>query len=149
VIEDSRLEDGCSVGPFAHLRPGTIVKRNARVGNFVELKKTELGEGSKANHLSYLGDARIGKRVNVGAGTITCNYDGINKHQTVVDDDVFIGSDVSLIAPVKVGKGAVIGAGSVVTQDVAADALALGRARQVVKPGWVKSWREKMKKGKR
>ncbi|TAL12448.1 MAG: UDP-N-acetylglucosamine diphosphorylase/glucosamine-1-phosphate N-acetyltransferase [Nitrospirae bacterium] len=146
VIEGSRLEEGCRVGPFAHLRPGTIVRRNARVGNFVELKKTELGEGSKANHLSYLGDARIGKRVNVGAGTITCNYDGINKHQTVIDDDVFIGSDVSLVAPVKVGKGAVIGAGSVVTQDVAADALALGRARQVVKPGWVKGWREKAKK---
>lgn len=149
VIEGSRLEEGCRVGPFAHLRPGTIVRRNARVGNFVELKKTELGEGSNANHLSYLGDARIGKRVNVGAGTITCNYDGINKHQTVIDDDVFVGSDVSLVAPVKVGKGAVIGAGSVVTQDVAADALALGRARQVVKPGWVKGWREKMKKGKR
>lgn len=148
VIEDSRLEDGCSVGPFAHLRPGTIVRRNARVGNFVELKKTDLGEGSKANHLSYLGDARIGKRVNVGAGTITCNYDGINKHQTVIDDDVFIGSDVSLVAPVKVGKGAMIGAGSVVTQDVAPEALALGRARQVVKPGWVKGWREKMKSGR-
>ncbi len=146
VIEGSRLEEGCVVGPFSHLRPGTIVRRNARVGNFVELKKADLGEGSKANHLSYLGDTRIGKRVNVGAGTITCNYDGINKHQTVIDDDVFIGSDVSLVAPVKVGRGAVIGAGSVVTQDVAADALALGRARQVVKPGWVKGWREKMKK---
>ena len=148
VIEGSRLEEGCTVGPFAHLRPGTIIKRNARVGNFVELKKTELGEGSKANHLSYLGDTRIGKRVNVGAGTITCNYDGVNKHQTVIDDDVFIGSDVSLVAPVKVGKGAMIAAGSVVTQDVAADALALGRARQVVKPGWAKGWREKVKKGK-
>lgn len=148
VIEDSRLEDGCSVGPFAHLRPGTVVRRNARVGNFVELKKTDLGEGSKANHLSYLGDARIGKRVNVGAGTITCNYDGLNKHQTVIGDDVFIGSDVSLVAPVTVGRGAMIGAGSVVTQDVAADALALGRARQVVKPGWVKGWREKMKSGR-
>ena len=146
VIEGSRLEEGCVVGPFAHLRPGTIVRRNAKVGNFVEMKKTELGEGSKANHLSYLGDARIGKRVNVGAGTITCNYDGSNKHQTVIDDDVFIGSDVSLVAPVKVGKGAMIAAGSVVTQDVAADALALGRARQVVKPGWVKGWREKAKK---
>ena len=112
----------------------------------MELKKTELGEGSKANHLSYLGDARIGRRVNVGAGTITCNYDGVNKHQTVIGDDVFIGSDVSLVAPVKVGKGAMIAAGSVVTQDVAAEALALGRARQVVKPGWVKGWREKAKK---
>ena len=149
VIEGSRLEDGCRVGPFAHLRPGTIVGRNARVGNFVELKKTDLGEGSKANHLSYLGDTRIGKRVNVGAGTITCNYDGVNKHQTVIGDDVFIGSDVSLVAPVTVGRGAMIGAGSVVTQDVAADALAIGRARQVVKPGWVKGWRDKMKKGKR
>ncbi|TRZ98999.1 MAG: bifunctional UDP-N-acetylglucosamine diphosphorylase/glucosamine-1-phosphate N-acetyltransferase GlmU [Nitrospiraceae bacterium] len=149
VIEGSRLEGGCRVGPFAHLRPGTIVGRNARVGNFVELKKTDLGEGSKANHLSYLGDARIGKRVNVGAGTITCNYDGVNKHQTVIGDDVFVGSDVSLVAPVTVGRGAMIGAGSVVTQDVAADALAIGRARQVVKPGWVKGWRDKMKKGKR
>ncbi len=148
VIEGSRLEEGCTVGPFAHLRPGTIVRRNARVGNFVELKKTDLGEGSKANHLSYLGDTRIGKRVNVGAGTITCNYDGINKHQTVIDDDVFIGSDVSLVAPVKVGKGAIVAAGSVVTQDVTADALALGRARQVVKPGWAKGWREKMKSGR-
>jgi len=149
VIEGSRLEAGCRVGPFAHLRPGTIVRRHARVGNFVELKNTDLGEGAKVNHLSYLGDARIGKRVNVGAGTITCNYDGVNKHQTVVGDDVFIGSDVSLVAPVTVGKGAMIAAGSVVTQGVAADALALGRARQVVKPGWAKKWREKMKKGKR
>lgn len=148
VIEDSRLEDGCSVGPFAHLRPGTIVRRNAKVGNFVELKKTDLGQGSKANHLSYLGDTRIGKRVNVGAGTITCNYDGINKHQTVIGDDVFVGSNVSVVAPVTVGRGAMIGAGSVVTQDVAADALALGRARQVVKPGWAKGWREKMKSGR-
>ncbi len=149
VIEGSRLEDGCRVGPFAHLRPGTIVGRNARVGNFVELKKTELGEGAKANHLSYLGDARIGKRVNVGAGAITCNYDGANKHQTVIENEVFIGSNVSLVAPVTVGKGAMIAAGSVITQDVAADALALGRARQVAKPGWAKRWREKTKKGKR
>jgi bifunctional UDP-N-acetylglucosamine pyrophosphorylase/glucosamine-1-phosphate N-acetyltransferase len=149
VIEDSRLEAGCTVGPFAHLRPGTIIRRNARVGNFVELKKAELGQGSKANHLSYLGDTRIGKRVNIGAGTITCNYDGLNKRRTVIGDDVFIGSDVSLVAPVTVGRGAVVGAGSVVTQDVSADALALGRARQVVKPGWAKGWRERMKKGKR
>lgn len=149
VIEGSRLEEGCRVGPFAHLRPGTIVRRNARVGNFVELKQTDLGEGAKANHLSYLGDARIGKRVNVGAGTITCNYDGVNKHRTVIEDEVFIGSDVSLVAPVTVGKGAMIAAGSVVTQDVAADALVLGRARQSVKPSWVKRWREQMKKSAR
>ncbi len=148
VIEGSRLEEQCTVGPFAHLRPGTVVRPHAKVGNFVELKHTELGQGSKANHLSYLGDTRVGKRVNVGAGTITCNYDGVNKHQTVIGDDVFVGSDVSIVAPVTIGRGAVIGAGSVVTQDVPADALALGRARQVVKPGWVKGWREKAKKGK-
>jgi bifunctional UDP-N-acetylglucosamine pyrophosphorylase/glucosamine-1-phosphate N-acetyltransferase len=148
VIEGSRLEEQCTVGPFAHLRPGTVIRPHAKVGNFVELKKTELGQGSKANHLSYLGDTRIGKRVNVGAGTITCNYDGVNKHQTVIGDDVFVGSDVSIVAPVTVGRGAVIAAGSVVTQDVPADALALGRARQVVKPGWVKGWREKAKSGR-
>ncbi len=147
VIEGSRLEERATVGPFAHLRQGTVIRRAAKVGNFVELKKTELGVGAKANHLTYLGDARIGKRVNVGAGTITCNYDGVAKHRTVIADDVFIGSDVSLVAPVRVGKGAVIGAGSVVTQDVPADALALGRARQVVKPGWAKARREKAGKG--
>jgi bifunctional UDP-N-acetylglucosamine pyrophosphorylase/glucosamine-1-phosphate N-acetyltransferase len=144
VIEGARLEEGCVVGPFARLRPGTILRRAARVGNFVELKKTELGVGAKANHLSYLGDAQIGKRVNIGAGTITCNYDGANKHQTVIGDDVFIGSDVSLVAPVRVGKGAIIGAGSVVTEDVPAEALALGRARQVVKSGRAKIWRQKI-----
>ena len=149
VIEGSRLEAECTVGPFAHLRPGTIIKRGAKVGNFVELKKTELGPGAKANHLSYLGDAQVGSRVNVGAGTITCNYDGFDKHRTVIGDDVFVGSDVSLVAPVTVGRGAMIGAGSVVTEDVPADALALGRARQVVKPGWAKGMREKMRKGKR
>ena len=113
------------------------------MGNFVELKKTELGPGAKANHLSYLGDAQIGSRVNVGAGTITCNYDGHNKHRTVIGEDTFVGSDVSLVAPVTIGRGAVIGAGSVVTEDVPADALVLGRARQVVKPGWAKARREK------
>ena len=148
VIEGCRLEARSVVGPFARLRPGTVVKRGAKVGNFVELKQTELGEGAKANHLSYLGDTRIGKRVNIGAGTITCNYDGVNKHRTVIADDVFVGSDVSFVAPVKVGRGAMIGAGSVVTQDVPAGALALGRARQMVKPGWAKAWREKMRKAK-
>jgi bifunctional UDP-N-acetylglucosamine pyrophosphorylase/glucosamine-1-phosphate N-acetyltransferase len=148
VIEGSRLESRSTVGPFARLRPGTVVKRGAKVGNFVELKNTELGEGSKANHLTYLGDTRVGKRVNLGAGTITCNYDGVNKHRTVIGDDVFIGSDVSLVAPVTVGRGAVIGAGSVVTENVPADALGLGRARQVNKPRWVKGWREKLGKKK-
>src|SRR3989442_1579886 len=109
VIEGSRLEEECTVGPFAHLRPGNVIKRGAKVGNFVELKKTELGPGAKANHLSYLGDAQIGSRVNIGAGTITCNYDGHNKHQTVIGDDAFVGSDVSLVAPVTVGRGAGIG----------------------------------------
>lgn len=148
VIEGSRLESNSTVGPFARLRPGTVVKRGAKVGNFVELKNTELGEGSKANHLSYLGDTQVGKRVNLGAGTITCNYDGVNKHRTIIGDDVFIGSDVSLVAPVKVGRGAVIGAGSVVTEDVPAEALGVARARQVNKPHWVKGWREKLKKHK-
>ena len=147
VIEGSLLDERCTVGPFSHLRPGTVIGRAAKVGNFVELKKAELGVGSKANHLTYLGDTRVGERVNIGAGTITCNYDGANKHQTVIGDDVFIGSDVSLVAPVRVGKGAVIGAGSVITQDVPADALAVGRARQVAKPGWAKAWRERIGKG--
>jgi bifunctional UDP-N-acetylglucosamine pyrophosphorylase / glucosamine-1-phosphate N-acetyltransferase len=149
VIEGSRLEEDSIVGPFARLRPGTVLRRAAKVGNFVELKKAELDVGAKANHLTYLGDADIGKRVNIGAGTITCNYDGIDKHRTVIGDDVFIGSDVSLVAPVTVGKGAIIGAGSVVTEDVPADALALGRGRQVVKPGRAKIWRDEAAKRKR
>jgi len=136
VMRESRLEDGAVVGPFAHLRPGSVVRRTAKVGNFVEMKKAELGEGSKANHLTYLGDARIGKEVNIGAGTITCNYDGFGKYETVVEDGVFIGSDTQLIAPVKVGRGAVVGAGSTITHDVPADALAIGRAAQVNRSGW-------------
>jgi bifunctional UDP-N-acetylglucosamine pyrophosphorylase/glucosamine-1-phosphate N-acetyltransferase len=143
VIEGARIEEGAVVGPFARLRPGSVLRRAAKVGNFVELKKTELGVGAKANHLSYLGDTRVGKRVNIGAGTITCNYDGVNKHETVIGDDVFVGSDVSLVAPVTVGKGAVIGAGSVITDNVPPEALALGRGKQVIKPGWVRTRREK------
>ncbi len=136
VLREATLEDETSVGPFVHLRPGVIVRRKAKVGNFVEMKKTDLGEGSKANHLSYLGDAVIGKGVNIGAGTITCNYDGQHKHQTVVGDGVFLGSDSQLVAPVTIGRGALIAAGTTVTQDVPADALAIGRAQQVVRPGW-------------
>jgi len=132
------VEAGASIGPFAHLRPETRIGRNARVGNFVELKKTVLGEGSKAPHLSYLGDATIGPSVNVGAGTITCNYDGKTKHATRIESGAFIGSNPTLVAPVTVGEGAYVGAGSVVTEDVPADALALGRARQVVKPEWAR-----------
>ena len=132
------VEAGANIGPFAHLRPETRVGRNARVGNFVELKKTVLGEGAKAPHLSYLGDATIGPAVNVGAGTITCNYDGKTKHPTYIEGGAFIGSNTTLVAPVRVGEGAYVAAGSVITEDVPGDALAFGRARQVVKAEWVK-----------
>lgn len=130
VIEDSILESDCSVGPFAHLRPGSHLGTNSKVGNFVEIKKTQLGEGSKASHLSYLGDAIIGKNVNIGAGTITCNYDGKNKFQTILEDEVFVGSDTQFVAPVKVGKGATIGAGTTVTKEVPEASLAISRTEQ-------------------
>ncbi len=136
VIREARLDDETAVGPFAHLRPGTVVRKGAKVGNFVEMKKAELGEGSKANHLTYLGDARIGRDVNIGAGTITCNYDGVHKHETVIEDGVFVGSDTQFIAPVTVGRGAMIGAGSTITEDVPPDALAISRATQVTRAGW-------------
>ncbi len=136
VIEESKVKKGASVGPFAHLRPGSEVGDGAKVGNFVELKKAVIGKGSKASHLSYLGDARIGRGVNIGAGTITCNYDGIQKHMTVLEDGVFVGSDTQLVAPVKVGRGAYIGAGSTITKDVPPDALALSRTGQRTIPGW-------------
>ena len=138
VIIGSLLASGTTVGPFAHLRPGSDVKAGARIGNFVELKKTVLGAGSKANHLSYLGDTTIGENVNVGAGTITCNYDGSQKHRTVVEDGVFIGSGVQLIAPVTVGRGAYVASGSAVTDDVPPGALGIARSRQENKAGWVK-----------
>jgi bifunctional UDP-N-acetylglucosamine pyrophosphorylase/glucosamine-1-phosphate N-acetyltransferase len=136
VITDSQLEDSVSVGPFAHLRPGSVLRRKAKVGNFVEIKKTELGEGAKASHLSYLGDARIGKDVNIGAGTITCNYDGYHKFETVIEDEVFIGSDTQLVAPVKVGRGSVIAAGTTITQDVPPNSLAISRTVQANRVGW-------------
>jgi bifunctional UDP-N-acetylglucosamine pyrophosphorylase/glucosamine-1-phosphate N-acetyltransferase len=147
VMEDATVDNGAIVGPYAHLRPASHIGENAHVGNFVETKKTRLGRGSKANHLTYLGDAEIGEGVNIGAGTITCNYDGVNKHKTVIDDGVFIGSDATLVAPVKVGRGAYVGAASCITQDVPEDALALGRGRQVNKEGWAKAKRAVMKKG--
>jgi bifunctional UDP-N-acetylglucosamine pyrophosphorylase / glucosamine-1-phosphate N-acetyltransferase len=137
VIMGTRIAEGASVGPFAHLRPDTVVGERAKVGNFVELKKTSLGAGSKASHLSYLGDATIGARVNVGAGTITCNYDGERKHATVIEDGAFIGSDSQLIAPVTIGKGAYVGAGSSITEDVPAGSLGIARGRQTNVPGWV------------
>jgi bifunctional UDP-N-acetylglucosamine pyrophosphorylase/glucosamine-1-phosphate N-acetyltransferase len=136
VIADSSVAAGASVGPFAHLRLHADVGEQARIGNFVELKKTRLGRRSKANHLAYLGDAAIGDDVNVGAGTITCNYDGQKKHPTVIEDGVFIGSDSQLIAPVRIGKGAYVAAGSSITDDVPADALAIARGRQEIKAGW-------------
>jgi bifunctional UDP-N-acetylglucosamine pyrophosphorylase/glucosamine-1-phosphate N-acetyltransferase len=143
LIVGARVADGASIGPFAHLRPETEVGQSAKVGNFVELKKTSLGAGSKANHLSYLGDATIGANVNVGAGTITCNYDGKQKHQTVIEDDSFIGSDTQLIAPVRIGKGAYVAAGSSITSDVPSGALGIARGKQANVDGWV----ERKKKG--
>jgi len=124
------------IGPYARLRPGTHTAQDVHVGNFVEVKNSELGEGTKANHLSYLGDATVGKHVNVGAGTITCNYDGVNKHRTVIEDDVFIGSDTQLVAPVTVGRGATIGAGSTIVTSVPADGLTLSRAKQTTLARW-------------
>ncbi|MBX3301875.1 MAG: bifunctional UDP-N-acetylglucosamine diphosphorylase/glucosamine-1-phosphate N-acetyltransferase GlmU [Nitrospira sp.] len=137
VLCESQVDDDAHLGPFVHLRPGVVVRRKAKVGNFVEMKKTELGEGAKANHLSYLGDATIGEGVNIGAGTITCNYDGVRKHQTVIGKNVFLGSDTQLIAPVMVGDGSVVAAGTTVTQDVPPDSLAIARVAQMNRVGWV------------
>lgn len=137
VIEDSRIGAGSRVGPFARLRMHNVVGENAHIGNFVELKKTHLGNGAKANHLTYLGDAVIGARTNVGAGTITCNYDGVHKHQTTIGEGVFVGSNSTLIAPVTLEASSYIAAGSVITEQVPGGALGIGRGRQVNKPGWV------------
>jgi bifunctional UDP-N-acetylglucosamine pyrophosphorylase/glucosamine-1-phosphate N-acetyltransferase len=145
VMDGTRIAAGATVGPYSRLRPGTEIDEGAHVGNFVETKKVRLGKGSKANHLTYLGDAEIGAGVNIGAGTITCNYDGVHKHPTIIEDGVFIGSDSTLVAPIRVGKGAYVGAASCLTEDVPADSLAIGRARQTVKEGWA---REKRKKAK-
>ncbi|MGD0347919.1 MAG: Clp protease N-terminal domain-containing protein [Terracidiphilus sp.] len=143
VLEDSTIADGAQIGPFAHLRPGSEIGENAHVGNFVETKKAKLGKGAKANHLTYLGDAEIGEGANIGAGTITCNYDGVNKHVTRIGKDAFVGSDSTLVAPVTVGDGAYIGAGSCITKDVPADALAVSRAKQANIEGWAASRRAK------
>ncbi|BEN03920.1 bifunctional UDP-N-acetylglucosamine diphosphorylase/glucosamine-1-phosphate N-acetyltransferase GlmU [Serratia ureilytica] len=143
VLEDSVLEAACSVGPFARLRPGAELATGAHVGNFVEMKKARLGKGSKAGHLSYLGDADIGDDVNIGAGTITCNYDGANKHKTLIGDGVFVGSDTQLVAPVSVGKGATIAAGTTVTRDIAENELVLSRVKQVHIQGWQRPVKKK------
>ena len=138
VIENTVIEANAIVGPFARLRPGTVLAENSKVGNFVETKKTVLGKGSKINHLSYVGDAVLGEGVNVGAGTITCNYDGVNKFKTEIEDGAFIGSNTALVAPVKVGKGATVGAGSTITDDVDAEQLAVARGKQRNISGWIK-----------
>jgi bifunctional UDP-N-acetylglucosamine pyrophosphorylase / glucosamine-1-phosphate N-acetyltransferase len=144
AVAESRLDDHVIIGPFARLRPGNHLKAGARVGNFVELKKSIVGEGSKAMHLSYLGDAKIGSKTNIGAGTITCNYDGFEKFPTTIGDKVFIGSDSALIAPVRIGDGAYIAAGSTITENVPADSLGIARGRQVNKPGWASKKRRQL-----
>lgn len=143
VVEDSTLAAACSIGPFARLRPGAELAEGAHVGNFVEMKKARLGKGSKAGHLSYLGDAEIGDNVNIGAGTITCNYDGANKFKTIIGDDVFVGSDSQLVAPVTIARGATIGAGTTVTRNVGEDELVISRVKQTHIQGWLRPVKKK------
>ena len=144
IINDSRIHSSAELGPYARLRPGSEIGEEAHVGNFVETKKMRLGKGSKASHLSYLGDAEIGSGVNIGAGTITCNYDGVNKHRTLIEDGAFVGSHSTLVAPLVIGQGAYIAGGSTITEDVPPDALALGRTRQTTKVEWAKSRRSQI-----
>jgi bifunctional UDP-N-acetylglucosamine pyrophosphorylase/glucosamine-1-phosphate N-acetyltransferase len=143
-LEGAQVSSGADIGPYARLRPGAQIGVKAKVGNFVEIKKSKLGEGAKANHLSYIGDAEVGPGANIGAGTITCNYDGFFKYRTEIGAGAFIGSNSALVAPVKIGEGAIVGAGSTVTQNVSADALALIRPPQVEKTGWAKKFRDVM-----
>ena len=142
-IEEAEAGRGCVIGPYARLRPGTRLADDVHVGNFVEVKNSRIGDGSKANHLAYVGDATVGRNVNVGAGTITCNYDGANKHRTVIEDDVFIGSDTQLVAPVTVGRGATLGAGTTLTQDAPPDKLTITRVKQLTVPGWKRPTKKK------
>ena len=146
VLAESTIAAGARIGPFAHLRPGSEIGEDAHVGNFVETKKARLGKGAKANHLTYLGDADVGEGTNIGAGVITCNYDGVHKHQTRIGKGVFVGSDSTLVAPVTVEDGAYIGAASCITKNVPGDALAVGRARQVTKEGWAVARRARQKR---
>jgi bifunctional UDP-N-acetylglucosamine pyrophosphorylase/glucosamine-1-phosphate N-acetyltransferase len=148
IAEDSTVGDAAVIGPYARLRLGSQIGPEAHVGNFVETKKTSLGRGAKANHLSYLGDAEIGERTNIGAGTITCNYDGVNKSTTKIGAGAFIGSDTTLVAPVSIGDGAYIGAASCITKDVPADSLGLTRPEQVVKEGWATAKRARLEAAK-
>jgi bifunctional UDP-N-acetylglucosamine pyrophosphorylase/glucosamine-1-phosphate N-acetyltransferase len=147
-IEGAIIGEGCEVGPFARLRPGSVLGAKVKIGNFVETKKAVFAEGAKANHLSYIGDANVGAKANIGAGTITCNYDGYFKYTTEIGAGAFIGSNTALVAPVSIGDGAIVGAGATVTKDVAADALALVRPVQSEKPGWAARFREAMSKKK-
>jgi bifunctional UDP-N-acetylglucosamine pyrophosphorylase / glucosamine-1-phosphate N-acetyltransferase len=144
LVSDSRLDEETVVGPFARIRPGSHLKKGARVGNYVEVKKSTLGEGAKVPHLSYIGDAKIGTKTNIGAGTITCNYDGFTKHPTTIGDHVFIGSDSTLVAPIKIGSGAYVAAGSAITENIPADALGIARSRQVTKPKWAAKKRRQL-----
>lgn len=141
VVTGCRIESGAILGPFAHLRDGAVIRQDVRIGNFVEVKKTRVGRGTKASHLTYLGDATLGQGVNIGAGTVTCNYDGVKKNPTSIGDDVFIGSGSMLVAPVQIGEGSLVAAGSTITEDVPAGSLALGRAHQINKKGWVRKHR--------
>ena len=143
-IEGAIIGAKASIGPFARIRPGTRLANRAKVGNFVELKKAEIGEGAKVNHLSYVGDASVGASANIGAGTITCNYDGFGKYKTVIGAGAFIGSNTALVAPVAIGDGALVGAGSVITRDVEADSLAVERSEQKGIAGWAKRFRDRM-----
>ncbi len=145
-LEGARVATGASIGPYARLRPGAEIAGKARVGNFVEIKAARIEAGAKVNHLSYIGDARVGAGANIGAGTITCNYDGFNKAFTDIGAGAFVGSNSALVAPVKIGDGAYVGSGSVVTKDVAPDALAVARGKQIEKPGWAKAFRDARKK---
>ena len=144
VVTDSLLEENVRIGPYTHLRNGAVVKKDAKMGNFVEMKKSVLGEGSKSMHLTYIGDAEVGDKVNIGAGTITCNYDGVKKNKTIIEDGVFIGSGTELVAPVAIRKNSYVGAGSTITHDVPADSLAVARGKQKNIPGWVKRKKHKM-----
>jgi len=146
MITESTIEDDAMVGPFSHLRPQCHLEKGVKIGNFVEVKKSRIGQGTKANHLSYIGDSELGKGVNIGAGTITCNYDGFRKHRTIIEDGVFVGSNTALVAPVRVGKGAVLGAGTTVTKDVPPHALAVGRAKQKSMKKWVMKRDKKRRK---
>ena len=139
LLEDAEVGTGCRIGPYARLRPGASLDKGVHIGNFVEVKASRIGAGSKANHLAYIGDAEVGARVNIGAGTITCNYDGVSKNRTVIEDDCFIGSDATLVAPVRIAKGSYIGAGSTISRDTPPGQLTVARAKQVSIARWAPS----------